>query len=203
MTKELLQLNPWITFRKVVDVINVVVTTFTDARFNKNRSRDYGQSGMVTGLRITRTSGLDCFHPIDWCSNKQRRVSYSSYGAEILACADADDRCHYFKTAINSMFESVKIRNELFTDARCLYDTITTLHEGKDFRLRPTVQRIRNSFESQEMNCMRWIPGDFNPADGMTKRNIKTYQILNEILSSGILHVDIQSGYALDSEKWQ
>lgn len=203
MTKELLELNPWIAFRKAVEVVKVMVCTFADAGFNKNRSRDYGQSGIVTGLRVTTGSGRDIFHPIDWCSNKKQRVSYSSYGAEILACADADDRCHYFKTAINSMFDEAKIRNELFTDSRCLYDTITTLHEGKDYRLRPTVQRLRNSFESHELNSMRWIPRDINPADALTKRNPKTYKILNELLSDGVLNVDIESGYALDSESWQ
>lgn len=101
------------------------------------------------------------------------------------------------------MFREVQIRNELFTDSRCLYDTITTLHEGKDYRLRPTVQRMRNSFESQELNSMRWIPGLINLADSLTKRNVKTYAILNDLLSKGVINIDLESGYALDSETWQ
>lgn len=203
MLKEILELKPWIIFKRAVNVKDVMLSTFSDAAFNKNKSRDYGQTGLVTGLRILCENGNYVFHPIDWCSNKQRRVNFSAYGAEIPACADGDDRCYYFKTAINSMFADVQIRNELFTDSRCLYDTITTLHEGKDYRLRPTVQRMSNSFESQELNSMRWIPGNINPPDSLTKRNLKTYRILNYLLSKGVINIDLESGYALDSETWQ
>lgn len=124
---------------------------------------------------------------IDWCSAKQRRVRYSPYGAEILACADADDRGFYLKTGLDCIFPNTASRNELLTDSKCLYDTITTLHEGRDYRLRPTVQRMRNSFDSKELDSMRWIPGTSNPADALTKRNPNTSAMLNEIASSGVL----------------
>ena len=107
----------------------------------------YGQTGLLSGLRIEMKIGIDYFHLTDWCSHKQRRVSYSPYGAEILACADADDRGFYIKSCLQYLFPNTETRNELFTDSKCLYDTITTLHEGRDYRLRATVQRIRNSFD--------------------------------------------------------
>jgi hypothetical protein len=49
---------------------------------------------------------------------------------------------------------------ELRVDAKGLYDTITTLHESKDYRLRPTVARLRDSFGAEEIRVLRWIPGD-------------------------------------------
>jgi hypothetical protein len=36
----------------------------------------------------------------------------------------------------------------------------TTLHESKDYRLRPTVARLRDSFGAEEIRVLRWIPGD-------------------------------------------
>lgn len=118
-----------------------------------------GQTGLITGLRIKRKHGIDLFHALDWSSSKQKRVSYSPYGAEALACAEADDRGYYLKTDLAFMFSQTKFWSELCTDCRCLYDTVTTLHEARDNRLRPTVQRIRNSFDSHELNHMRWIAG--------------------------------------------
>ena len=46
---------------------------------------------------------------------------------------------------------------------------------------------------------MRWIAGRINPADKLTKRNPNTFTMLNEIASSGIICVDLNSGYSLDS----
>lgn len=37
----------------------------------------------------------------------------------------------------------------IIVDSKSLYDTITTLHENRDYRLRQTVQRKRDSFESK------------------------------------------------------
>lgn len=206
MLKEILSLKPWVTFRQPPNAANikeVLISSFSDASFNLSSSSGYGQTGVLTGFRIELHKGPDIFHPIDWCSNKQRRVSYSPYGAEILACADADDRGYYFKVGLNSIFMQASIRSELFTDSRCLYDTIATLHESKDFRLRATVQRIRNSFDSQELDFMKWIPGTINPVDALMKRNPETTKLLNEMISGGIVRIDLHSGFSLNSHTWQ
>ena len=163
----------------------------------------YGQTGLLTVLRIKQRDGVDLYHPIDWPSSKQKRVSYSPYGAKVLACAEADDREYYIKIGLMSLFPNTKVRNELSTDLRCLYDTITTLHEGRYYRLRPTVQRIRNSFESHEFNHMRWIAGVGNLSDALTKRNIKTWRLPNEILATGVFCTNFESGYAVYSKLWQ
>ena len=206
MLKELLSLKPKIVFKvppPVDDIQEVIVSSFSDASFNHTDATGYGQTGLVTGLRIKRKTGLDLFHPLDWVSAKQKRVSYSPYGAEVLACAEADDRAYYVKNGLMSIFYNTKVRSELTTDSRCLYDTITTLHEARDYRLRPTVQRLRNSFDSHELDYMRWISGDTNPSDALTKRNMKTWTLLNEIFATGILCMNVESGYAVNSETWQ
>lgn len=206
MLNELLKLKPWITFKvppSIEKIQEVFICTFTDASFNQSTSSGYGQTGTLTGLRTQLKDVVDIFHPIDWCSNKQRRVCYSPYGAEILACAEGDDRGFYFKAGLNCIFPETNLRNELFTDSRCLYDTITTLHEGKDFRLRPTVQRIRNSFDSCELDLMNWLPGPSNPSDALTKRNPNTSALLNELVSIGVMCIDLESGYSLDSATWK
>jgi len=81
----------------------------------------------------------------------------------------------------------------LITDSYGLYSTITTLHEGRDYRLRPTVARIRDSFESHELTSIRWIPGKLNISDALTKLNYHMIRTLNNIMIDGELPKDILS----------
>lgn len=184
-----------------VNITNVLVSNFSDA-LHPGRELDYGQTGIVTGLRIENGDGPDIFHTIDWISHRQKRVSYSSYGTEIIATAHGDDRGYYLNSGINSLFTNRMPKHELTVDSRALYDTITTLHESTEYRLRQTVQRIRNSFQSQELDVMRWIPGTGNIADALTKRDKALYKKVNELCADGLLNVKLNSGYEVDSETW-
>ena len=79
------------------------------------------------------------------------------------------------------------IKSELYADSKGLFDTVTTLHEGRDYRMRQTVQRIRDSFESQNLNALVWIPGTENNADTLTKRSVELLKMLNTICTTGFL----------------
>lgn len=203
MLREILSLTPSILFRSPLGhVIIAQVHTFSDAAFNICKAQHYGQTGMIVGIFFETATQKQLFHLIDWTSHKQRRVSHSSYGAEILACADSDDRGYHLRSSIRSFDPAGNIQHVLHVDSRGLYDTITTLHAGKEYRLRQTVERIRNSFESKDLDILRWIPGTANIADALTKRNIKMHRSLNLVATTGHLNIDLESGYELDSETW-
>lgn len=85
-------------------------------------------------------------------------MSYSAYGAEILATTVGDDRGYYYKTAFHYLFPQTPVGHELNIDSNGHHETIITLHEGKDYRLRQTVQRIRDSFEAKELETIRCMP---------------------------------------------
>lgn len=75
----------------------------------------------------------------------------------------------------------------LLVDFNGLYYINTTLHEGDDYRLRPAVFRIRNSFKNQEVSIMLEISGKRNILDALTKQNLATHKLLNQMLVSGTL----------------
>lgn len=108
----------------------------------------------------------------------------------------------YIKQAFNSLLISRNIKSRVIVDSHALYDAITTSHEARDMRLRQTVVRIRNSFESRELDILQWINGYLNIADALTKRNVKLYKTLNEIAESGILEIDLTQGKYHDSSTW-
>jgi hypothetical protein len=65
----------------------------------------YGQSGNLAGLQLTgSTTDSSILHILDWYSSKQRRVSFSSIGSEILAAASADDRGFALTESIRALF---------------------------------------------------------------------------------------------------
>lgn len=204
MLKEMRDMKAEVFYRSPkVQIKKVVVTSFTDAAFNITKSTQYGQTGLVCGIRFVGDgTENDVYHVIDWGSMRQKRVCYSSYGAEILACTEGDDRGYNIKMSLASLFPKNEFTHELNVDSKGLYDTVTTLHEGRDYRLRQTVQRIRDSFESQELNVLRWVQGPVNVADGLTKRNTNTQRLLMRILNSGKLQLPAHETFAVDSERW-
>ena len=104
--------------------------------------------------------------------------------------------------AISSLFPLDSFKHTLNVDSKGLYDTITTLHEGRDYRLRQTVQRIRDSFEAGQVNVIRWIQGKAVFADVLTKRTSISYRMLNRITSTGMLQLPAHRSFEVDIETW-
>ena len=148
-------------------------------------SSSYGQTGFLSGLLLP-AGGSAIFHCIDWHSSKQSRISFSSIGSEILAAAESTDRSILLSDCISRVLSlSSPLPLVITVDSFGLYSTITTLHEGRDYRLRPTVARLRDSFESKEISVFQWIPGNVNIADALTKINPDAFVRLTAVLSSG------------------
>jgi len=202
--RELMELVLVIKFTKPKSsIVETYVCSFIDTSFNISRTHNYGKSGLLTGQLIRSNDRNVIYHIIDWSSSKQKRVCHSSYGVEVLTCSDADDRGYHFTQSLHCLFPSLSITHKLHVDSRALYDTITTLNEGKDYRVRQALERIRDSFESCEFDTLRWVPGVLNIADALTKRNTALFRTLNEICLSGMLIIDLDQGCELKNRTWK
>ena len=202
--KTLKHTQPIIRFKRPPgEIIAAEVVTFSDASFGITPNKTYGQTGIISGIRYRTDLGdATSFHLIDWNSSKQRRVTYSSYGSEILACADADDRGFNIKSALCSLFPKIHFKHVINVDSKALFDTITTLHEGKEYRLRQTVQGIRDSFESNDIDMIRWVQGNANIADALTKLNPHSSKLLYRTAKSGTLLLPNHKSFGLNSLTW-
>jgi hypothetical protein len=125
------------------------VIAYSDA----GHSGTYGKGGYFAGLCIHQLDGTMLYFITDWHSASLKRVSFSSTSAEIVAAANAADR-GLALTAIVRQFASApkNVLFELTLNSRGTLDTMATLHEGRDFRLRPTVCLLRVAFSSGEIN---------------------------------------------------
>jgi hypothetical protein len=201
LLKELLQLQPKLYFPSAsAQSHDAHLIAWSDAAHGVT----YDQSGFLAGLQLSGpTLDSSVLHILDWSSSKQRRVSFSSIGSEILAAALAADRGFALTASIRALFPHAPtpIYFELRVDAKGLYDTITTLHESKDYRLRPTVARLRDSFGAEEIRVLRWIPGLQNLADCLTKGNFVVFRMLNQVMLAGRpQHLPTSS--LVDSRHW-
>lgn len=203
MVAEVLQLKPEIRFIRPLKVSGVSLLSLSDASHG-SWSNNYGQTGILSELKIETSFNEDpVFHPLYWVSNKQRRVTYSSFGAEIFACADAEDRGIDMKYSLQNIYRSIQVPHTIFVDSKALFDTITILHEPREYRLRKTVTLLRDAFEAGELDCLTWIPGLNNISDALTKRSVNHSRTMNKILTSGYWQVNTNGGISHHSDTWK
>lgn len=86
-------------------------------------------------------------------------------------------------------------------DYKGLYDTVKKLHEGREYRLRQTVQRIRDSFESEELDLLKCIEGFANMANPSTKHNPGSCKLIIKTPNSGLFYMPRQDSYTLESSE--
>lgn len=121
-------------------------------------------------------------------------MSFSSFRADILTVADANDWEYYLKLSYDSIFIKSKMRHHRFVDSRGFFDTIITVNDPWEYRLKITVAKIRESFESGESKGVNWIHGRRNLADALTKWDAEASKCSNEVLNSGSWDENIDSG---------
>ena len=87
-------------------------------------------------------------------------------------------------STINSILQS-EIPLTVYTDSYSLYDCVTKLGTTAEKRLIIDIIGLRQSYERREITEVRWIDGNCNPADAMTKE--KPSQALRQLIETNSL----------------
>lgn len=201
MNCELLRLQLMISFPKLNNVDSTTITTFSDA-VHSDTAEVYGQSEILRGLKLGASDGKD-YHPIIWTSSKQEKVSYSSYGAEILAASEAVAGGFQLKQALHALFPDRPLKHKLLVDSKSLFETISTLNQTGEYRPCRVLARMRKLSEAKKLNIVRWIPGSLNYGHVLTKRRIPLSQRHNAMLISGDWTIDMSSSCWQDADNSQ
>lgn len=128
------------------------IMTYVNATFSVSASSSHGQTGIVSGIVFPgRDENHEVYRLMKWVSLKQRQVCYSVNGNKLLVSADADNRSYITKTSLQSIFPKTNILHSVVVESERLYNTLTTLHKGKDYGLKQTLKNTRDSFESVEL----------------------------------------------------
>jgi hypothetical protein len=123
------------------------------------------------------------YYALDWKSQKQGRVSSSTLGAELLACAQAErdnvSWTHAIRYTINA-----PVTNRVIVDSRGLADHLA--HPGNhllDVRLEAVAASLRESLATADLGLLQWVSSRHNLSDGLTKRNPTAWRYLHRFLT--------------------
>ena len=109
---------------------------------------------------------------LHWSSIKCKRVTQSVLASELYAMAHGFDMGAVIKTTIEAMNilpNQTPLPLVICTNSKSLYDCLVKLGTTAEKRLMINIMCLRQSYKRREIAEVKWIEGECNPADAMTK----------------------------------
>ena len=136
---------------------------FIDASFTNNKDLS-SQIGYVLVLADASNRA----NIIHWSSVKCKRVTRSVLASELYGMTHGFDIAVTVKSTINKILQ-ISLPLVLCTDSKSLYDCLVRLGTTQEKRLMIDVMGLRQAYERRQITKVKWINGESNPADAMTK----------------------------------
>uniref|UniRef100_A0A093V6J0 Transposon Ty1-NL2 Gag-Pol polyprotein n=1 Tax=Talaromyces marneffei PM1 TaxID=1077442 RepID=A0A093V6J0_TALMA len=168
-----------------LDVQTLRLIAFVDASFANNK--DYSsQLGYVIVL-ADEANNANILH---WSSTKCKRITRSVLGSETYALANGFDAAAAIKSTLTQLLHLTEpLPLIVCTDSKSLYECLVKLGTTHEKRLMIDLMCLRQSYERQEITEVRWIDGNSNPADAMTKS--KPCHALQELIDTNKLRINV------------
>jgi hypothetical protein len=146
-----------------LDINTLQLLVFTDASFANNRDLS-SQIGYVIVLAdATKKANI-----VYWSSIKCKRVTRSVLASELYGMAHGFDIAVAIKSTVDKVLQ-INLPLVLCTDSKSLYDCLVRLGTTQEKRLMIDVMCLRQAYERRQITEVKWIDGEANPADAMTK----------------------------------
>ncbi|ESZ92707.1 hypothetical protein SBOR_6919 [Sclerotinia borealis F-4128] len=150
---------------KALNKHSLKLIVFTDASFANNQDLS-SQIGYVIAL-VDKDNNANIIH---WSSIKCKRVTRSVLASEVYGLTFGFDSGAAIKGTITAILQLEKpIPLVVCTDSKSAYDLLTKLGTTSEKRLMIDIISLRESYEYREITEVKWIDGESNPADAMTK----------------------------------
>jgi hypothetical protein len=167
-----------------LDKKSLQLLVFTDASFANNKDLS-SQIGYVLVLAdANRRANI-----LHWSSTKCKRVTRSVLASELYGMAHGFDISASAKSTIDRALE-IDLPLVLCTDSKSLYECLVKLGTTQEKRLMIDVMCLRQAYERREIAEVKWIKGNSNPADAMTK--LKPSNALTQLLDTNTLQLDVE-----------
>lgn len=147
-----------------LDISNLKLLVFSDAAFANNHDLS-SQIGYV----IVLADAMDRANIIHWSSIKCKRVTRSVLASELYAMVHGFDAGAVIKSTIEKILGISVLPLITCIDSKSLYECLVKLGSTQEKRLMIDLMCLRQSYKRRVIMEIRWIDGDSNPADAMTK----------------------------------
>ena len=137
---------------------------------------------------------------VHYASLKSKRVTRSVLASEIYGMVAGVDMAFAINTTLKMITDRLDIPSIpviVCTDSYSLYECLVKLGTTKEKRLMIDIMALRESYERRELYEIRWINGNDNPADAMTKANPNN--ALETLVSTNKLTVRVDGWVKRDS----
>jgi hypothetical protein len=172
-----------------LDKTSLRLLAFTDASFANNRDLS-SQIGYI--LVLADASGRA--NILHWSSTKCKRVTRSVLASELYGMAHGFDMGVSVKSTIDRILGTdvnlFQLPLVICTDSKSLYECLVKLGTTQEKRLMIDVMCLRQAYERREIAEVKWIKGDTNPADTMTKS--KPSNALKNLIETNTIRLDVE-----------
>lgn len=158
-----------------VDLKNAILRCYSDASFNILPNGG-SQGGYIIFLEDSK--GRCC--PVEWKSNKIKRVVRSALAAESLACADVTDAGVFWAGALSEILPDTSIKKHSLTDSKSLFDNLQSRKAVSDRLLRLDVNVIKQNIKLNKFT-VSWCRTQSNLSDVLTKPGVCSTPILSTL----------------------
>jgi hypothetical protein len=159
-----------------LNILTVKLFVFVDGSFANNKDFSF-QIGFEI-IIANETTGNDEFtingNLIHWSSIKSKRVTRSVLASEIYGMVRDVDMSFAINSTISMIMKQLRLPTIpiiVGTDSYSLYECLVKLGTTQEKRFMIDIMALRQSYERRKLFEIRWINGQDNPADAMTKAN--------------------------------
>ncbi|EED20730.1 conserved hypothetical protein [Talaromyces stipitatus ATCC 10500] len=168
-----------------IDLRTAQLYAFVDASFANNKD-----SSSQIGYIIVLADAQNNANILHWSSTKCKRITRSVLASEMYGMANGFDAAAAIKSTLTQLLHLLEpLPLVLCTDSKSLYECLVKLGTTREKRLMIDLMCLRQSYERQEITEVRWINGNSNPADAMTKS--KPCRALQELIDTNKLRIDV------------
>ena len=165
--------------RLVVDD-HLRILLYTDSAY-KNLSDGMNSCG---GYIIFLVDSNNRCCPIQWKSNKVRRIVTSTLAAEALALEDGVKDAIFQRAILHELFDGLPLTIECFVDNKGVVDAIHSTHAVDDRLTRLTIAAVQEHLYKKEIAAVHHINGVNMIADVLTKHGASP-KLLLDVLETG------------------
>jgi len=187
-----------------LDLATAKLMVFTDGSFanNQDLSSQLGYLLVLVNESGRQDNTFDIRgNVIHWSSTKCKRVTRSVLASETYGMVSGVDIAIAILTTLKMITERLGLLSiplVVCTDSYSLYECLVKLGTTNEKRLMIDIMALRQSYERREIAEIRWINGEDNPADALTKATPN--RALKRFIDSNMLSIRVEGSVQRPTE---